>query len=205
MGRFPGETSCLSTRLGGPRLVLQPRQQRRDVHPTSTANTSTASNTSKPTPTPSTRRSQPHKLNHGNLNRQRIYSGKETQPSRQFLAGPSYSPIPRIPCLQAPTKPLPRSGSHGRAENRSSLVADAATSVTLPLQAPAHRKQEPRSRRSDRSRGRWFVIAAARRTSAWDFCIGSTVNCDRASSGARFWRRPGASRESYPCQADAAF
>ena len=32
MGRFPGETSCLITRLGGPRPVLQPRQQRRHVH-----------------------------------------------------------------------------------------------------------------------------------------------------------------------------
>jgi transposase-like protein len=49
--------------------------------PTSTANTSTESNTNKPTPTPSTRRPPPPKLNHGNPNRQRIYSSKETQPS----------------------------------------------------------------------------------------------------------------------------
>src|ERR1019366_9262442 len=48
--------------------------------PTSTANTSTESNTSKPTPTPSTRRPPPPRLNHGNLNRKRIYSGKGTQP-----------------------------------------------------------------------------------------------------------------------------
>jgi transposase-like protein len=44
--------------------------------------TSTASNTSKPTQTPSTRRSQPHRLNPGNPNRARIYSGKWTPPDR---------------------------------------------------------------------------------------------------------------------------
>jgi hypothetical protein len=32
MGRFPGQTSCLSLVLGGPRRFLQPRQQPRDVH-----------------------------------------------------------------------------------------------------------------------------------------------------------------------------
>jgi putative transposase len=50
--------------------------------PPSTANTSTESSTSKPTQTRSTRRYPPPRLNHGNLNRTRIYSGKWTRPRR---------------------------------------------------------------------------------------------------------------------------
>ena len=81
MGRFPGETSCLSLVWAVLDLFFS-HASNGATFTDSTANTSTESNTSKPTPTPSTRRSPPPRLNHGNLNRERIYSGKGTQPSQ---------------------------------------------------------------------------------------------------------------------------
>jgi transposase-like protein len=80
MGRFPGEASCLSVVWAVLDLFFS-HASNGARSPTSTANTSTASSTSKPTPTPATRRSQPHRLTSGNLNRQRIYSGKWSAPS----------------------------------------------------------------------------------------------------------------------------
>ena len=80
MGRFPGESSCLSLVWAVLDLFFS-HASKAPRSPTSTANTSTESNTSKPTPTPSTRRSPPHRLTPGTSNRQRIYSGKGTQPS----------------------------------------------------------------------------------------------------------------------------
>ena len=84
--------------------------------PTSTAHTSTESNTSKPTPTPSTRRSQPLRLNPGNLNRERIYSGKWTRPI------PSAVPAPRgkrePPCRRRSAPTGASSPPAGRADRR---------------------------------------------------------------------------------------
>ena len=80
MGRFPGESSCLSLVWAVLDLFFS-HASTAPRSPTSTANTSTESNTNKPTPTPSTRRSPPHRLTPGTSNRQRIYSGKETQPA----------------------------------------------------------------------------------------------------------------------------
>ena len=66
MGRFPGESSCLSLVWAVLDLFFS-HASTAPRSPTSTANTSTESNTNKPTPTPSTRRSPPHRLNPGNL------------------------------------------------------------------------------------------------------------------------------------------
>ncbi|MGB0092178.1 MAG: transposase [Solirubrobacteraceae bacterium] len=78
--RFPGETpACHSSGRYSTCSSATPATAR--PSPTSTANTSTESSTSKPTQTPSTRRSPPPRLTpHGNLNRERIYSGKGTRP-----------------------------------------------------------------------------------------------------------------------------
>ena len=98
MGRFPGETKLPLTRLGRARPVLQPRQQRRNVH-----------RRQPPTPLPNqvpasrprhARRGGHRRINstNGNLNRERIHSGKETQPnvgSRTWLSpkgGPRITP-----------------------------------------------------------------------------------------------------------------
>jgi hypothetical protein len=67
MGRSPGETSCLSFRLGRARPVLQPGQQRRHPHRRRPPTPLPESSTNKPIQPPSTRRSQPHRLNRGNL------------------------------------------------------------------------------------------------------------------------------------------
>jgi hypothetical protein len=79
MGRFPGETSCLSLVWA----VL-------DLFFSHASNGATFTDVDrqhlyrikydKPTQTPSTRRSQPHRLTSGNQNRARIYSGEWTRP-----------------------------------------------------------------------------------------------------------------------------
>jgi transposase-like protein len=79
-GRFPARPAA-SHSSGRCSTCSSPTPQTAQRSPTSTANTSTESSTNKPTPTPSTRRSPPPRLNPGNLNRERIYSGKETQPA----------------------------------------------------------------------------------------------------------------------------
>ena len=60
MGRFPGESSCLALVFAVLDLLHRDTPQTARRSPSSTANTSTESNTDKPTQTPSTRgRSQP--------------------------------------------------------------------------------------------------------------------------------------------------
>ena len=95
IGRFPGETSCLSLVWAVLDLFFS-HASNGATFTTSTANTSTESSTTKSTQTPSTRRSQPHRLNPGNPNRERIYSGKWTQP---------------LAALGLPTRCQSRSGS----------------------------------------------------------------------------------------------
>ena len=80
-GPLPRRDQLPLTRLGGARPVLQPRQQRRDVHrrrpPTPLPNQVPASR-----PRHARRGgAPPPRLNHGNLNRARIYSGKWTRPA----------------------------------------------------------------------------------------------------------------------------
>ena len=79
-GPLPRRDQLPLTRLGGPRPVLQPRQQRRDVHrrrpPTPLPNQVPANRPRHP------RRGGDRRLDStsGNLNRERIYSGKWTRP-----------------------------------------------------------------------------------------------------------------------------
>ena len=61
MGRFPGESSCLSLVFAVLDLFIA-HASNGATFTELDANTSTESNTDKPTPTPSTRRSQPHRL-----------------------------------------------------------------------------------------------------------------------------------------------
>ena len=66
MGRFPARAAAShSSSPSSTCSSRTPQTARRS--PSSTANTSTESNTDKPTQTPSTRRSQPHRLTPGNL------------------------------------------------------------------------------------------------------------------------------------------
>ena len=80
MGRFPGETSCLSLVWAVLDLFFN--------HATNGAAFTDVDRQhlyrikhQQPTPTPSTRRYQPHRPNHGNRSRQRIYSGNWTRPN----------------------------------------------------------------------------------------------------------------------------
>ena len=106
MGRFPGESSCLSLVWAVLDLFFS-HACKAPRSPTSTANTSTESNTNKPTPTPSTRRSPPHRLT------------REPQTASEFTAAKRRNPrVPARACATTKAGPPGRDSYRG---GRSSL------------------------------------------------------------------------------------